>query len=619
MAASRRPAGQSPASQAQASSSSVIITEASRHKGMLFGIAAIVLLLVAAAGFGFYKFLFQNRNAIDIRNMSIRQLTDHGQVVGFATVSPDGKMIAYGRSEGELSLRVKQVVTESEVTVVPPQSGFFGSGATFTPDGNYLYYTHGDPANPNYTNLYVVPALGGASRQIVSDVASAVAFSPEGKRMAYLRTISDKEKSQLLISNADGSGEQVVFAWQTQSGTSGFTTNPSWSASGEHIAVGSLDWGGIFGSIRVFTPEGKLVKTFRLDMIIDAVAWLPDSSGLFFVGAEKSTGFRRQIWFQPFPAGEPFKVSNDLSYYNSLSATADGKSFVTTQRHRSATIYAGDSPSILNDRTDWKLAPISSEQATGYSLSWTASGELLQQDSAFRIYVTAADGSARVRLLENTQYVGSPKSCGSGDLVIVSRISEKNRGNLWRFNVATGELKQLTFGKAELSCSCTSDGKWVVYRGDLATDNVGHIFKVPVDGGAPVELAQGHVQLPSISPDGSFVAYVRFEGQGASAKSKFIVQKLEGGAPVQEIEASGDTGNLGWTPDGRALTYLHTVGTARHLYMQPLAGGPPIQLTHFDMEPSVVYAYAWSRDGKKVAITRARSNDTDVVMFSGFR
>jgi len=53
--------------------------------------------------------------------------------------------------------------------------------------------------------------------------------------------------------------------------------------------------------------------------------------------------------------------------------------------------------------------------------------------------------------------------------------------------------------------------------------------------------------------------------------------------------------------------------------MQPLAGGPPVQLTHFDAEPAYVAAYAWSRHGKKFAITRARYNDTDVVMFSGFR
>jgi hypothetical protein len=53
--------------------------------------------------------------------------------------------------------------------------------------------------------------------------------------------------------------------------------------------------------------------------------------------------------------------------------------------------------------------------------------------------------------------------------------------------------------------------------------------------------------------------------------------------------------------------------------MLPLTGGPAVQLTHFDSEPGVVAAYAWSRDGKKFAISRARYNDSDVVMFSGFR
>ena len=77
---------------------------------------------------------------------------------------------------------------------------------------------------------------------------------------------------------------------------------------------------------------------------------------------------------------------------------------------------------------------------------------------------------------------------------------------------------------------------------------------------------------------------------------------------------------LGWTPDGHALTYLHsTTGNTMNVYMQPLAGGAPVQLTHFDSEPAVVAAYAWSRDGKKFAVTRARYSDTDVVMFSGFR
>jgi serine/threonine protein kinase/Tol biopolymer transport system component len=615
------PAAAAVSPSASASSSSVLIAEAQRHKGKLIGAAIALVVVVIAAAFGAYKLLNKNTPAIDTRNISIRALTEHGQAIGFASISADGRLVAYGRREGERSLRVKQVITGSEVTVVPPQGGLFGAGATFTPDGNYLYYAHQDPANRNNTNLYSVPALGGASRQIVSDITSTVAFSPDGKRMVYTRTIRDKGEAQLLIANADGSDEKIIFRHET--GASGFGTSPSWSASGDLIAVGLVQLGqkDVLSSILVLTPEGKQVKIFPLPMLINDVAWLPDSSGVFFSGFLR-TAVLSQIWMQPYPEGTPFKISNDLSEYSSLSITADGRSFVTTQERRQAAIYVGDSPAQLNDKIDWKLSVISTEQATGYALSWTTAGKLLQQDASFHIYVTGADGSNRVRVLEDNGAAFAPRSCGSGDLIIVSRVLENNAPNLWRVNMATGETKQLTFGKDEEVGSCTPDGKWMLYSGPAPSDSLQHIYKVSTDGGEPMELAKGRVSWPSVSPDGTLVVYGRIDGQGTGTKSKFVIQRVEGSAPTKEIEIPSTYNWFvpGWTPDGHAITYIHnTTGNTMNVYMQPLDGGPPVQLTHFDSEPGVISAYAWSRDGKKFAVTRARYNDTDVVMFSGFR
>ena len=612
------PAGSTAAYSGSGSSSSMLVAEARRHKGILAGTALLIILLVLAAGFGVYKLLNKNTPAIDTRNLSIRPLTEHGQVIDFASISADGRLIAYGRREGERSLRVKQVATGSEVTVVPPQTGFFVYGATFTPDGNYLYYTHADPANPNNINLYSVPSLGGASRQVVGDVASSVSFSPDGKRIVYRRSIQDKGEDQVLVANTDGTGERVI-ARRALVGQN-FMTDPSWSASGNLIAVGAFDVGkNKIASILVYSAEGKLVKEFPFPMIVWAVAWLPDSSGFFFVGAEKSTGLRRQIWFQPYPGGDAFKISNDLSQYSSLSLTADGKSFVTAQERPASTIYVGDSPAVLSNKIDWKLTPISTEQATGYGLSWTAAGRLLQRDAAFHIYATGADGNGRIRLLESDDIDFDPNACGPEDIVVISRVGENNTPNLWLLNTASGELKQLTFGKDEEKSSCTPDGKWVVYNGP-SNDGVGHIFKMPTDGGTPVQLARGTEFSPPVSPDGKFIAYRRTSGQGASAKSKIVVQRLEDGAIVNEIDPPADFHQLGWTPDSRALAYArNTTGSVQNLYMQPLPGGAEIQLTHFDSEPGILEAYAWSRDGKKLAISRGRYNDTDVVMFSGFR
>ena len=598
-----------------------VLAEARRHKSVLAAAVLAILAIALAAGFGLDKLAGRSRRTIDTRNITVRPFTENGQAIDFASISADGKLIAYGQREGERSLRVKQVATGSEVTVVPPQPGFFVFGATFTPDGNYLYYTHADPSNPNDINLYSVPSLGGPSRQIVADVASAVSFSADGKRMVYTRTFQGKGEDQVLIANADGTGEKVIFrlGWADRGP---LASNPSWAASSDLIAVSACEAGkNEIASILVLTPDGKLVKRFPLPMLVWAVAWLPDSSGMFFEGAEKSTGLRKQIWFKPYPAGEPFKVTNDLSQYTEISVSPDGKSFVTTQERQSATIYVADSPSVLSDKVDWKLTPISTGQATGYGLSWTAASRLLQRDAASHVYATDADGSNRVRLMESDDLLFDPNACGSGNMVVIGRLLENNSPNLWRLNAASGELKQLTFGKDEETSSCTPDGKWVLYGG-LKPNGVPGIFKISIEGGEPVELASGSQSTPAVSPDGKLIAYQLTDGQGASAKSKIVVQRLESGAVIKVIEIAWtlDWQELGWSPDGRALTYVHdTTGSSQNLYMQPLDGGAPVQLTHFDSEPAMLRAYAWSRDGKKLALTRARYNDSDVVMFSGFR
>ena len=608
-------------SPAASSSGSLLIAEARRHRGALIGIFVVVMALMAAATFGIYKLLGRDEPTVNTRNLAIRPLTDHGQAVGFASISPDGRFVAYSRREGERSLRVKQVATGSEVTVVPPQPGDFGPGATFTPDGDYLYYTHSDPANPNNINLYSVASLGGTPRQIVNDVVSTAAFAPDGKRMAYRRIIRERAEDQILIANADGSDEKIIYQKRIVGGN-GLFANPSWSAD-NLIAVGGFEIGkNHISSIRVFNLEGKLIKDVALNSLIVDEAWVPYASGLFLVAGEKSTGMRFQIWFQPYPGGEPLKISNDLSTYQSVSVTGDGKSFVTTQQRPMATIYVADSPPLLNDKIDWKLTPISTEQATGYDLTWTTTKKLVQKDVASHFYATDADGSSRVRLLENDGVDFEVNACGPGDVLVIGRVLDDNQPNVWRLDMTTAELKQLTFGSDIEKASCTPDGKWIVYNDSGGESGHGTISKVSVDGGKSVELAHGTEFSPSVSPDGRLIAYGRTEGQGASAKSKIVVQRLEDAAIVKEIELplTFDWHKLGWAPDGQALAFVHnTTGSVQNVYLQSLAGGAPVQLTHFNSEPAVVAAYAWSRDGKKFAIARARYNDTDVVLFRGFR
>src|SRR5262249_11671204 len=94
---------------------------------------AAIAVLVTATGFTIYRLSSRRTKTFDAHNLSVRKLTDHGQVVpGTAAVSRDGRWIAYVKRERERSLRVKQIATGSEITVVPPRDSFFRMTEAFT-------------------------------------------------------------------------------------------------------------------------------------------------------------------------------------------------------------------------------------------------------------------------------------------------------------------------------------------------------------------------------------------------------------------------------------------------------------------------------------------------------
>ena len=599
---------------AEASAGAPVQAARSQRQTLRYVAIAALMAVLGGTALG-WRFLRHGRTEFRNGNIVLKQLTDHGQASLYAAISADGHTLAYVKREGNRSLRVKQIATGSEVTVVPAGPGFFSS-ATFSLDGNYLYYGHTDPTNANNTNLYVVPSMGGGPRQVVNDVASGVSFSADGKRMAYLRQVVDKNVWQVLLANADGGGEKLFYQAAEGATFSGL----SWGGPDDRLALLS-NVVGKNTELLVLGSNGKIESTLQPLQTAFGVAWIPDGSGLFLVGLAK-TNAPSQIWFQPYPRGSVTKVSNDLDSYYSLSVTADGNVLVTSRNYTDSAIYVGDVPRKLNDRIDWKLTAISSEQTAGANgLSWTGLGKLLQLDGVNRLFITDAQGGERTQLADENQGLLEVAACGNSDWVLESRMAADQTANVWKLNAATGETAQLTKAKLAGSLSCTPDGKLFVYQ-DSGTQA---IYKRAMDGGSPKEVAKGNVCCPTISPDGKSMAYMKVEGQGAKQKVSFVVGSLEGGPALKEIVMRPDLQNmngsmaLGWTPDGKGLTWLSTIENAQHVMMQPLDGGPPVQLTHFETEPALILQCAWSKDGKKLAITRQKYNSRDIMMFAGYR
>jgi Tol biopolymer transport system component len=75
------------------------------------------------------------------------------------------------------------------------------------------------------------------------------------------------------------------------------------------------------------------------------------------------------------------------------------------------------------------------------------------------------------------------------------------------------------------------------------------------------------------------------------------------------------TGLCRWTPDGQAIAYVDAAHS--NIWVQPLDGHAPHQLTHF-ADGRTIADFAWSHDGKRLAISRSTTTN-DIALFKGLK
>jgi hypothetical protein len=118
---------------------------------------------------------------------------------------------------------------------------------------------------------------------------------------------------------------------------------------------------------------------------------------------------------------------------------------------------------------------------------------------------------------------------------------------------------------------------------------------------------------PLVSPDGKLIA-IRYMNDPASRKFGMALIPFEGGEPVKLFDISAFF--VRWSHDGHALQYVNNRGGSSNIWSQPIDGGPPRQLTDFKSDK--LFAFAWSTDGKQLAVSRGVAAE-DVVLINNFR
>lgn len=599
------------------SASTAAVVTASRRTGILVG-GAIGAVAILAAAVYFFFWRSTPVGPAPFQDFTIAQITHSGEAAESA-ISPDGKFIlSVRKANGEESLWLRNIPSDSDTQVIPPAPVSYQSLA-FSPDGNYIYFRQAANDIESDWDLYRAPVLGGVPQKVVSDIDTNISFSPDGQRMAYGRfNDPDVGKWHLLSANANGSDEKALLIRSASNG--GYYV--AWSPGGKYIAFSIRQPDGALGGIDIFDVAAGRAEPFARysDKLILELAWLPGGHNLL-VDYSQSLAFgpvpsHAQIGVISYPAEKFRTITNDTNNYTTLTTSADGRSISTVQVQTSGEIDVlpadgKGSPAIVPGVPKWKMV-------TGYG--WMPDGKLIVAEGD-EIVTTTPDEDASVTLLnEPSSLFILPTECAHGRYIVFSWAAHQamNSVGVWRANADGSNLRELAHGQLNAFAQCSPDDNWVYYN--EIPDY--HLMRVPISGGTPETVPNSSVPHAifsgfAMSPDGKTIAYIPEIANLATMNyaSKLAIVNLAAGAnaPPRLLDMNPSHADfwIRFTPSGKAVAYPIEHKGIGNIWEQPLDGSSGSQITSFSS--GEIGQFSWSPDGKRLAVARSQST-SDVIL-----
>jgi Tol biopolymer transport system component len=338
-------------------------------------------------------------------------------------------------------------------------------------------------------------------------------------------------------------------------------------------------------------------------------AWLPDGSGVLFVAnqVDELREVPRKVWLQPYPRGEPHRVTPDLLEYRNISLRADGSAFVAVGLDAVYSLWRlplnGHEPQrIASERYDGLLgvAPLKDGRIV------VSTGER----GSSQLAILDRSGGNRVTLTRDGTNMWPAMSPDDSTIVFVS--NRDGQTGIWRMNVDGSEPRLLTHLPRPSWLSVTPDGQHVVCAslGDAEPAT----WRVPIAGGKPTLIAAG-IDRPAVSPDGRVLAGINVAS--TAEQLALVTMPLDGSGPARvlgTIAPATANGLVEWTASGDGILYS-TVERA-NVWLQRVSGGPPVKIT--DLTDLAIVRGRRTSDGSALIVSRGVAQ-TDAYLVSNFR
>jgi len=539
------------------------------------------------------------------------KLTGELDALGVAW-SQDGRSIVFNTPTG-ISLIARSGGVPEEVIKVPSRSNDRRMRTiSVSSDASRLAYSRGGSLVES--RVYLAGTDGGTPVELpIGAGNSMAAFSPDGKRLAYVH-ISKWEQppggpsksileGEIWISQANGANPVLA------SGLTGWPEGPVWSPDGSMVAflqrAGTEQLGKPELRVLTITAEGKPAGTpARIKLPFETygllAGWTADNKiGLLRYNAEQESIYR-----VPATGGRAAQISARGYYTSHPRWSRDAKRIYV----RSGRGQIGWLPAEGGEVT---VIPVDMDPAVMEREATPGGGNSISPDGTALVFSGATRGA-------NWLYT-----------------------NIWTIGIGGGRPKQLTrFSDTDTRFPCWSpDGRWIAFvardRDGKTTASTGkpgsfptagplvfQVYVVSPDGtGLRKVTSERHrVDWSTVawSPDGQWIAFFSWDktlnlipADGGDSRVVADLRRIDGllvpgvgGLSHSEIAWSPDGKQLGFSFDGR----LWTVGAGGGAVAEIRTGLTDVRALHLD----------WSPDGRTIAFTGSEGGDERLWLMEDF-
>jgi Tol biopolymer transport system component len=448
-------------------------------------------------------------------------------------------------------------------------------------------------------SIWAVPTLGGALREYRAG-AVEMDWSRDGSRLVY-HTAAPGDPT--FVTEAQGGAPRQVHL-APRGVHSHFQV---WSPDERHIYFvrgvppDSMDlW-------RMQADGSKVERLTSHESWMGYPVFLDERTLLYLAAAEDGAG----PWL--FALDVETRVSRRIGFgveqYTSLAASADRRRWVATVEHAKTSLWRVP----ITDHV------VDDSAASRVELP-TVGGQAPRIGSDYLLFVAAKNDGHGIWMLRNgearelwsaprTRVVGGPAIAPGGERFAFS--AESAQGTRMYLLRSDGAGARQIGGDLEVrgAPAWSADGQQLVVAG-VREGGVPRLYKVPLDGAAPVALSEGHALNPLWSPDGKFLVY-----SDADVGPSFALKAIHpDGTPLAlgDITLPRGSRRVSFVPGRRMLVVL--MGEMRHgnFWLLDLDNGERRQLTAFGREFSI-RDFDVSPDGREIVFDR-RQDNSDIAL-----